>query len=106
MSEVFSVAMMRDVEAQALQSKGKSAARAGARVVGLFLLVALGYIASWFYDKGTTYLADTSKGLQLGTWLEFLVRVVLGLIVAGLIFVPVYNKVRKGTEETWIMYFL
>lgn len=104
MAGTFSLQTMRSVEAKALAPERKQSA--GARIFGLFLLVVIGIIASWFWDIGTTYLKDTSKGLQLGSWTEFLVRVGLALVVAGVTFVAIYNKVGKSSGESWIPYFL
>jgi hypothetical protein len=99
-----------EIEALVRRDTPRDDARRAARlrVVLLFLLVVVGVLAAWFWDVGSTYLASTdpNKELEWGTFGAFIVRSGLALIVAGLTFPTIYEKVAKPTKDSWIAFFL
>ena len=76
------------------------------RIIGLFLLVVAGILANWFWNIGWAYLADPSKGLDIGPALAILVRIILSFIAATLTFIPTYNKISQPSEQSWVPYLL
>ncbi len=74
---------------------GSSAAKLALLFSGLFL----GIIGSWFYPIGTKYLDDPSQGLQLGTPVAFVVRLILSAIIGGVIFAAVYSKIKDAGND-------
>lgn len=75
-------------------------------VLLLFVLVVVGILANWFWGIGWEYLADPSKGLNLGPKLVIIVRVILSLLAAALTFIAAYEKINQNTKESWIPYFI
>ena len=96
---------------QAIESRGRpgqadSAENANIRVLWLFLIVVAGILASWFWEIGWEYLADTTQPIRVGPALAVVVRVILSFIAAAVSFANMYTKINQNTQESWIPYFL
>ena len=100
-----SLKRMQEIEQQSHANATDSQRKARRRVIFLFVAVLLGIIAKWLWEVLNEYLADTSKGLVLGSG-TILARMAVSLIIAGVTFNSIYNRVGKGTGDTNLPFFV
>ena len=103
---MFNIKKLRSIEARGMSDQPDPQRSAAIRVFWLFLIVVLGILASWFWEIGWAYLADTTKPFQLGPFPAIVVRVILSFIAAGVTFVTMYSKINQNTQESWIPFLL
>jgi len=108
---MLSIQTLKTIEERGMAKKtlrvaGSTNTKVQQRIIILFLLVVVGVLANWFWVIGWEYLANPSKGLDLGPALAVVVRIVLSFFAAALTFVPTYNKINQSTSESWVPYLL
>jgi hypothetical protein len=100
---------MVETEREGLRNSGRDPAKvnggAKARVVWLFVVVLFGICAHWAFE----YIGAAREAGTDPTWpsaAEIVAQIIFAGIVGCLIFLNVYDKVKKPTSESWAVYFL
>ena len=90
------------IEMRGVRGKGISEKAAQLNVFKIFVCVFLGIVASFVYEYLLKLIPNPSA--EPFNPVLFIVQLLLSLIVAPLIFVPVYKLLDVNTSETWMIY--